>query len=330
MGDKSPGVKRVNCKIKNDQEASKNGIFIGVWMMNKFKGDVEKIRAGFKNSWFEGLLRNDLKKFLRTSNQTISDIEEKFNVSIGIYQGFRIRNKTFYHGKIIRYPKTFDNSVWFDYIVETKRNNSKGVEYQLLCNFDIKNLLSVNENKRNITSNSTQKDIKIPNLSNLIFLLTGQNKDIDDLNMRNISYVESRWNLNIILLEPDASDKTGKKIVRKKPIQAQKTTVHLLVERGASQELLKPIKDFTLISIKSGIPETFVCSINPQCKYKTSVKANFLRHESKCEKISQKIITCKQKAYGDDSSILTQMVRFNLYLKLNNFKLRRKALTMKI
>ena len=308
MGDKTPGVVRINCKIKNDQEASKHGIFIGVWLASKFKGDVKKIRAGLKNSWFEGLLRNDLRKFLKNSDQSIKALENFFNVSIGIYQGFRIRQKIFYHGKIIKYPKTFINSIWLDHIVETNRNNAKGVEYQLLANFDPRNLLSNKANGRNLSSNS-KKDLKISNFSNLAFLMSGETRDFDDLTMQNISYYESRFKINIILLESDPQDKTGKKIVRKKPILANQTTLHLLIQNGASQELLTPIRNFTLLTIKSGIPEYFICDINPRCKYKTDVKANFLRHKSKCEKISQKSITCSQKVYGDDSSIMKKMVR---------------------
>ena len=127
--------------------------------------------------------------------------------------------------------------------------------------------------------------------------------------MRNISYLEQKCGVNIILLEPDSTASKGKKIVRKRPIMPQNITVNLLIERGLSQKLLEPIVNFTLLTIQSGIPVSYICDLNPRCKYKTEVKANFERHKLKCAKLAKKQITCKQKAYGDDSSILEKMVR---------------------
>lgn len=313
MEEKIPSISRINCKIKNNDEASKHGLFIGAWLAKKFNGDSKKIRAGLKNQWFLGLLRNDLRKFLRDSDQSVEAIENNFEVSIGIYKGFRIRQKNFYHGQILRYPKNFVNSIWFDNILDSKRNSVKTVEYQLLCDFDCRKLLSIHEESRNKRSDSTQSDLKIPDAKNLIFILTGEIKDLDALKMSNLSYLESRFKINIILLEPDHFAQKKKKIVRKKPSLPHKTTVNLLIKRGASQELSTPIENFTLLAVKSGIPEVFICDINSRCKYKTDVKSNFLRHKSKCEKLSQKQITCKQKAYGDDSSIMKQMVFLNFF-----------------
>ena len=308
MEEKIPCITRINCKIKNEDEASKHGLFIGAWLNSKFKGDSKKIRAGLKNSWFLGLLRTDLRKFLKNSDQSVEAIENYFEVSIGVYKGFRIRQKHFYHGPITRYPKTFINSIWFDYIVDSKRNSAKGVEFQLLCDFDCKKLLSIHEQSRNKRSDSTQSDLKITNAENLIYLLTGEVKELSAMKMSNLSNLETRFKINIVLLEPDPLAQKNKKIVRKKPCLPHKTTVHLLVRNGVSQELSTPIENFTLLAVKSGIPETFVCDLNPRCKYKTDQKSHFLRHKSKCEKLSQKQITCKQKPYGDDSSIFKQMV----------------------
>ena len=134
MGDKTPRVVRINCKLKDFEAGEKHGLFIGCWLVSKFGDNTEKIRAGLKDSWFQGLMRNDLKKFIKTENTDVESVEKYFGKFIGIYEGFRVRDGKFYHGKIIRYPKQFIEGVWFDNIKQTKRNNSKNVEFQLLVN----------------------------------------------------------------------------------------------------------------------------------------------------------------------------------------------------
>ena len=151
MGEKSPRVSRINCKIKNNDAGSEHELFIGVWLMVKFKGNVDKIRSGLKNSWFQGLLRNDLRKFIKAGSTDIEAVEKHFDRSIGLYEGFRVRNTT-YHGKIVRYPENFLNAVWFDNILQTKRNNSKNVENQLLGNFDSTKLISFDKSSKRITN----------------------------------------------------------------------------------------------------------------------------------------------------------------------------------
>ena len=308
MGDKTPRVTRINCKLKDFPAGSKFGIFIGCWLVNKFDGDSEKIRSSLKNSWFTGLLRNDLKKFMKKEDTNITAIEDHFKLSVGIYSGFRIRESKLYHGKITKYPKRFMNSVWFDYILETKRNNAKDVEYQLLTNFDCRKIIS-QKKTRKTGKNSTQKDLKISDFSDLMFLLTGEKRDFGPLFMGNIASQEAKSKINIILLESDPKESSGKKFVRKKPFLSHPKTVNLLIAPGVSQKLLEPIQNFKLLTIESGIPEYFICDVNPKCKYKTDKKSHFERHREKCEKMSQKVITCKQKAYGEDSSVLKQMVR---------------------
>ena len=125
--------------------------------------------------------------------------------------------------------------------------------------------------------------------------------------MQNMAYMEQKCHINIILVEPDQEERTGRRVVRKKPILLQKTTVNLLIGAGQSQKLREPIENFTLL-MDGGIPEFFICDVNPKCKYKTDRKANLVRHKAKCIKMSLKTVTCKQKAYGDDETVLTKMV----------------------
>ena len=313
MGEKTPRIIRINCKMKDFEAGEKHGLFIGCWLINKFGEDAEKIRSGLKNSWFQGLMRNDLKKFIKNENTDVESVEKHFDKYIGIYEGFRVRDGKFYHGQIIRYPKQFIKGVWFDNIQQTKRNNSKNVEFQLLINFDSRKLIIAKETSKKKYSNSTQTDLTVSDLSNLMFLLTGQKNDYGPLFMGNISAQEAKCKINIILLEPDPTEPKGKKIVRQKPFLVENTTVHLLIACGVSQKLLEPIEDFKFLIRDSGIPEFYICDVTSKCKYKTNIKANFERHKVKCEELSKKKIICKQKAYGDDSSTLRKMVRFFIF-----------------
>ena len=94
-----------------------------------------------------------------------------------------------------------------------------------------------------------------------------------DKSNEQVGFQETR---NIILLESDPNESSGKKIVRKKPFLPHPKTVNLLIAPGVSQKLLEPIKNFKLLTVESGIPEYFICDVNPKCKYKTDKKSHLI------------------------------------------------------
>ena len=294
--------------MKNEKVLPQHDLFVTVWFGVKYRNhNVKQMKTVLKNSLIAFQVRKDLQLFLKENSVEPEAIERYFGLSLGIFERFKERpNVSRYEGKIVKFPHKFKNAIWVNKI----RDKTDQPKFQLITKFDTRKIVSL-ENDENTNSRQRLNDrIPISDFSELFLFLKRDLELEEDFNMMNLSVFENFYQMDIVLLEPDSTTRSGQVIVRERPEKDWDTTINLLVAPGQSQLLEEPIVNFTLLPAESNIPVFYVCDVTPECKYKTNRIDNFERHRKKCTEMSLQKVECKQKAYGDGKSTLLDMVSF--------------------
>ena len=287
--------KRISCRLKESHILDEFALFSGVWLYMRSGQNPSDARTLLKNSEFADFVHEDLQNFLSKCSFSLEAIEQHFSINIGILKNFWNRGGK-YTAQILRKPKNFTQLIWFEDIRDNKKFQKESrCEVMLLLNIDLVKLRS-----------AFKSTIEIEHLSDAL-LLFGQTSDYEVFNMKRLRYLEGKYKINIILCEKNG-ESSEITIVRETLRKKFDLTVYFLIKSGASNLLLEPIENFEIIVDETLIPKKFICDVQPKCKKVFTCQRNLENHRKKCLELSTKKITCKEKAYGDDSTLQQKMV----------------------
>ena len=289
MSEKKP-LKKFTCKIKDGYILDEFAIFTGVWIYLRSGQNLNEARKLLKNRDFLNFVHEDLENFLKKCSFSIDEIERHFSLEIGVLKNLQNKRGA-YSCEILRKPKHFAKVIWF----EDVRSQENSCEVMLLFNLDLSKL-----------RRCFKTTIRVENLSEAL-LFYGIETDYQILTMKRLRYLENKYEMNFILYE-ECQETSEIKIVRESIRKKFDSTIHFIIENGASQLLNVPIEDFEIIVGQSSIPKKFICDVHPNCKLTFTCKQNLEKHKEKCLEMSTKQIICKEKVYGDDKDIAQRMV----------------------
>ena len=288
-------LKKIPCRLKVGDIMDEFALFTGVWLAIRSGQNPTEARKLLKNREFADFILEDLENFVSKNDYCIEEIERHFGICVGILKSVQNRNQK-YFCEIVRKPKNFSRAIWFEDIQSHKQFvNYSRCEVMLLLNVDLQKL------RQNFKTT-----VQVENFSEAL-LLFGVTAGIEIFNMKRLRYLERKYNINVILCEKP-SDTNEIEIVREPIRKPSDLTIYFLIKEGASKLLNEPIENFEVIIGSTLIPRKYMCDVHSKCKQIFKSKRNLDKHREKCLELSTKQIICKEKMYGDDTSIPQKMV----------------------
>ena len=84
--------------------------------------------------------------------------------------------------------------------------------------------------------------------------------------------------------------------------------IHFLLSESWPETLNGIVENFQMINHHSLLPKMYICEKTKGCKYSTEIKQNFQKHEKICGISNVQTFKCEQISYGDDKSIIKEMI----------------------
>ena len=200
---------------------------------------------------------------------------------------------------MIRSPSDLFSAVWFEDILHNNRYKKRKVadsEVNLILDMEHTELASRYEDLA-----------RVSNINNALYFVGKSDSVYQVFNMKRIRYLEKKYDVNILLYE--LNDDSHISIPTRMPKKLNYAlSIHLLVKPGTGDSLTKPIENFDVIVSSKYMPKLLKCTVLKNCAYETYHKSNFVRHCKKCEQIGQKQIICRQRSYGDEKTVISEMV----------------------
>ena len=125
-------------------------------------------------------------------------------------------------------------------------------------------------------------------------------------NQKRIRYLESKFQMHIHLFKRNADNDI--EVVRKPVLRKFPEILNLMAFDAVPETLNGEIENLGIIQSDRYLPKLLTCNKLKACKFSTYHRSNFIRHTERCGIFNVKQIKCKQTAYGNDDSILKQMV----------------------
>ena len=130
------------------------------------------------------------------------------------------------------------------------------------------------------------------------------------LNSKRRYYLESKYQINIVIYDRNSAGET--RFVKKPLKMKHEKTLNILLKNPLPQTSIGEIDDFYLIQSVKLLPKLYVCTKTKKCKYDTYDKFSFTRHLQTCGISNVKVVECQQWAYGNDESVVAEMVKMEI------------------
>ena len=125
-------------------------------------------------------------------------------------------------------------------------------------------------------------------------------------NVKRLRYLESKYKLHIRLYK---KHETGRTVAIREPRKEKyEKRINLMLSEDLPESAYGLIENFAVIQNEKLLPKVYVCEQMKSCKFSTKNYEHFERHSKICIRYNTKRITCKQKAYGDNSDVIAEMV----------------------
>ena len=126
------------------------------------------------------------------------------------------------------------------------------------------------------------------------------------LNRKRLRYLEKRFKININIYKREDSIT----VAVREPLNLDfDKTVNIMALEPLPETMNGEINNFAIINDSKLLPKLLECSITPGCRYSTYKTSDFNKHQKICGKSNVQIIKCKQVTYGDNRSVLQEMVK---------------------
>ena len=136
--------------------------------------------------------------------------------------------------------------------------------------------------------------------------LIGIQANFEIFNENRIRYLESKYEIHIHMYRRD-QDKDTQAVREPRKVKFQRF-LKLMLKDNLPVSGHGLIENFSVIQNAKILPTVYVCRQLKDCKFSTTKKSNFDRHEKSCIKHNTKRITCKQKTYGGSAGVIVDMV----------------------
>ena len=149
------------------------------------------------------------------------------------------------------------------------------------------------------------KTIPVPNFKELL-RVSDLAPEFQILNWKRLRYIERRFKINLNLYKKDDANHT---VIVREPLKVDfPKTINIMLSSVPESER-QEFENFEIIQDKKLLPQLLVCDVLPDCRFSTYKIYVMERHKKVCAKINVQTQKCKQTAYGDNKTVLSEMVK---------------------
>ena len=208
-------------------------------------------------------------------------------------------------------PFTYANVVWFQDARPTSVSKCSKCPAQFTrcpnCQkkFDGEVLLITEVSYQD--TQSALKKVKMVPVKNFteMFRVCGREINFEIFSPKRIRYLENKYDTNVIMYIQNNEETVALRKPLRRPFSS---TINLMMSGPLPDTKNGLIENFSLINDEKLLPKFYVCEKTKGCRYTSYSRQSFDRHSAICGISNVKQIRCKQVAYGDDSSVLKEMV----------------------